>query len=126
MAHIENSTFFYDLRLTSGFHQKIALIILSNFPFGPNSIRHHPDFIQIPQDPKKIEFFFTDTQNGHFQKNLTFFKCVLFQFVKKQSTLQVTPEDEINRWIEIPSNKLFTDPLTWHILKTQLFSMTSD
>jgi len=70
MAHIENSTFFYDLRLTSGFYQKIALIILRNFPFGPNSIGHHPDFIQIPADPKNIELFFTDTQNVHFQNTL--------------------------------------------------------
>ena len=102
MAHIENSTFFNDLRLTSGFHQKIALVILNNFPFEPNSIGHHPDFTQIPTDPKKIELFFTTTQNVHFQKNPTFLYCVLFQFVKKQSTLQVTPENVIIPFVEIP------------------------
>ena len=126
MAHIEKSTFFNDLRLSSYYYQMKGLVILVPKCVNPNSIGHQVDFIQIPIDPKKIELFFTTTQNVHFQKNLTFFKCVLFQFGFHLSTLQMTPEDEKNRWIEIPSNKLFTDPSTWHILKNRLFSMTSD
>ena len=49
MAHIEKSTFFNDLRLTSGFHQKIALVILVPKCAIPNSIGHTVDFIKIPK-----------------------------------------------------------------------------
>ena len=102
MAHIEKSTFFNDLRLTSYYYQMKALVILVPKCVNPNSIGHQVDFIQIPIDPKKIELFFTDTQNVHFQKNPTFLYCVLFQFRKNQSTLQVTPENVIIPFVEIP------------------------
>ena len=49
MAHIEKSTFFNDLRLTSYYYQTKGLVILVPKCVNPNSIRHRVDFIQIPQ-----------------------------------------------------------------------------
>ena len=49
MAHIEKSTFFNDLRLSSYYYQMKGLIILVPKCVNPNSIGHRVDFIKIPK-----------------------------------------------------------------------------
>ena len=49
MAHIEKSTFFNDLRLTSNYYQLKGLVILVPKGANPNSIGHTVDFTKIPK-----------------------------------------------------------------------------